>query len=77
MEALATLMKGRTSIVIAHRLDTIRQADAIFVIDDCRLAESGTHDALMAKQGVYAGLYEIQNREPATIGDPELAAVPA
>jgi ATP-binding cassette subfamily B protein len=77
MEALATLMKGRTSIVIAHRLDTIRQADAIFVIDDCRLAESGTHDALIAKQGVYAGLYEIQNREPATIGDPEPVAVPA
>jgi len=77
MEALATLMKGRTSIVIAHRLDTIRHADAIFVIDDCRLAESGTHDALMAKQGVYAGLYDIQNREPATMGDPDMVAVPA
>ena len=44
MEALDTLMKGRTSVVIAHRLGTIRHADVIFVIKDCELAEQGTHD---------------------------------
>jgi subfamily B ATP-binding cassette protein MsbA len=60
MGALETLMKGRTSVVIAHRLDTIRHADVIFVIDDCQLAEQGTHEALVAKNGVYAELYRIQ-----------------
>ena len=53
-------MKGRTSVVIAHHLDTIRHADVIFVIKDCGLAEQGTHDALMAQNGVYAELYRIQ-----------------
>ena len=69
MGALETLMKGRTSVVIAHRLDTIRHADTIFVIDDCQLAEQGTHDALVAKNGVYAELYRIQTdaREEAAL----------
>jgi ATP-binding cassette subfamily B protein len=67
MEALERLMKGRTSIVIAHHLNTIRRADAIFVIKDCALAEHGTHDALMAQNGVYAELYRMQTpAEPAT-----------
>jgi ATP-binding cassette subfamily B protein len=60
MGALDTLMKGRTSVVIAHRLDTIQHADVIFVFDDCQLAEQGAHDALVAKNGVYAELYRIQ-----------------
>jgi ATP-binding cassette subfamily B protein len=60
MEALGRLMKGRTSVVIAHHLDTIRHADAIFVIKDCELAEQGTHDGLLAQNGVYAELYRIQ-----------------
>jgi len=64
MEALQRLMKGRTSIVIAHHLGTIRQADVIFVIKDCELAEQGTHDALIARGGVYAELYALQNQEP-------------
>ena len=50
MEALERLMKGRTSVVIAHRLGTIRHADVIFVIKDCALAEQGTHDTLMARE---------------------------
>ncbi len=61
MDALDKLMKGRTSVVIAHHLDTIRRADVIFVVKDCALAEQGTHDALMAQHGVYAELYDIQN----------------
>jgi subfamily B ATP-binding cassette protein MsbA len=69
MEALQRLMKGRTSVVIAHHLGTIRQADVIFVIKDCALAEQGTHDDLMAQKGVYAELHELQNPpvEPAVV----------
>lgn len=65
MEALDRLMEGRTSIVIAHHLATIRKADVIFVLKDCELAEQGDHDALMARNGVYADLVRLQNPEPA------------
>jgi len=68
MDALNKLMKGRTSVVIAHHLGTIRHADVIFVIKDCELAESGTHEALMAMDGVYAELNRIQAPEPVTAG---------
>ena len=54
-EALDTLMKGRTSLVIAHRLSTIKNADQILVLKDGALAESGTHDELIVKEG---GLYK-------------------
>jgi ATP-binding cassette subfamily B protein len=67
MEALGRLMKGRTSVVIAHHLGTIRHADAIFVIKDCELAEQGTHDGLLAQNGVYAELYRIQTPVAATM----------
>jgi subfamily B ATP-binding cassette protein MsbA len=60
-EALERLMKGRTSIVIAHHLNTIRNADVIFVIKDAEVVERGTHDVLLAKGGVYAQLYTIQS----------------
>ncbi|MDP9268191.1 MAG: ABC transporter ATP-binding protein/permease [Acidobacteriota bacterium] len=60
IEALDKLMKGRTSVVIAHHLDTIRHADVIFVIKDCELVEQGTHEALLASKGVYAELHRIQ-----------------
>ena len=63
IEALDKLMKGRTSVVIAHHLDTIRHADIIFVINDCELVEQGTHDALMASDGPYAELYTTQSSE--------------
>jgi subfamily B ATP-binding cassette protein MsbA len=60
MDALEKLMKGRTSVVIAHRLGTIRHAGVIFVIKDCGVAEQGTHDELVALNGVYAELLELQ-----------------
>jgi ATP-binding cassette subfamily B protein/subfamily B ATP-binding cassette protein MsbA len=63
--ALGKLLAGRTSIVIAHRLSTIRTADQILVIDQGKVAEQGTHDALMAKGGLYAELYARQFVEPA------------
>ena len=59
-EALARLMQGRTTLVIAHRLATVRGADVIHVMDHGRVVESGTHDALLAQGGVYAKLYDLQ-----------------
>jgi ATP-binding cassette, subfamily B, bacterial len=51
---------GRTSLVIAHRLSTVRNADLILVIDDGRVVQSGTHAALLSEGGLYATLYETQ-----------------
>ena len=62
--ALSTLLAGRTSVVIAHRLSTIRSADLILVIDAGRITERGTHEELMARNGLYAELYHRQFREP-------------
>ena len=59
-EALERLMKGRTSIVIAHHLNTIRNADVIFVVKDAEVVERGTYEELLAKGGVFAGLHAIQ-----------------
>ena len=58
--ALASLMQDRTTIVVAHRLSTIRAADLILVLQAGHLIESGTHAALLAKRGVYARLVEHQ-----------------
>ena len=60
MEALERLMKGRTVITIAHRLSTIRDAHKIIVLKDGVVAEQGTHDELVAKNGIYAELHRIQ-----------------
>nr|WP_202424581.1 lipid A export permease/ATP-binding protein MsbA [Duganella levis] len=59
-QALEVLMKGRTTVVIAHRLSTIENADRIVVLDRGRIAESGTHDALLAQNGIYSRLYQTQ-----------------
>jgi ATP-binding cassette subfamily B protein len=58
--ALATALTGRTSIVIAHRLSTVREADQILVVDDGRIVERGRHDELIAAGGLYAELYRTQ-----------------
>jgi subfamily B ATP-binding cassette protein MsbA len=60
IEGLERLMKGRTVITIAHRLSTIRDADKIIVLKDGVVAEEGTHDELLARNGVYAELHRIQ-----------------
>jgi ABC-type multidrug transport system fused ATPase/permease subunit len=57
-------MLGRTSFVIAHRLSTIRDADTILVMNQGRIVEQGTHDALLAKHGFYFDLYDSQFAEP-------------
>jgi len=61
-EALSRLMVGRTTIVIAHRLATVRRADVIFVIDNGTIIERGTHEALLTTGGLYSHLYDIQFR---------------
>jgi subfamily B ATP-binding cassette protein MsbA len=58
--ALANAMRGRTTLVIAHRISTICTADRIFVVDSGRIAESGTHDELYQKNGIYRKLYDLQ-----------------
>jgi len=58
--AMARLMRGRTSFVIAHRLSTIRDANTILVMDRGSIVEQGTHDALLARGGFYADLYQSQ-----------------
>ena len=62
-EALANLMMNRTSFVIAHRLSTVRRADAIVVLEQGRIVETGRHDELLARGGAYAKLYELQLQE--------------
>ena len=59
-EAMATLMKGRTSFVIAHRLSTIRDANVILYMENGDIKEVGNHDTLMGKNGKYATLYNSQ-----------------
>jgi ABC-type multidrug transport system fused ATPase/permease subunit len=59
-EALERLMHGRTSIVIAHRLSTVRHADRILVFNQGRIVESGTHDQMVEQQGMYRLLVETQ-----------------
>jgi ATP-binding cassette, subfamily B, bacterial len=65
LEALNRLMEGRTSVVVAHHLNTIRRADVVFVIDDSELVEQGSHEELLAAGGMYAAFYRMQATEPA------------
>src|SRR5687767_9918453 len=63
-DALATLMLNRTSFVIAHRLSTVMRADAIIVLEHGRIVETGRHDDLLSRGGVYDALYRMQLLEP-------------
>jgi ABC-type multidrug transport system fused ATPase/permease subunit len=65
IEAMERLMEGRTVITIAHRLSTLRDADKLIVIKDGVVAESGTHEELLALDGIYAGLHHLQFDRPA------------
>jgi subfamily B ATP-binding cassette protein MsbA len=65
-EALRRLMRGKTSIVIAHRLQTVQSADVIFVVNEGEIVERGNHAELMRKGGLYSELYDLQFR-PARI----------
>ena len=59
-KAFASLMEGRTSFIVAHRLSTIREADVILVMKDGNIIEQGTHQELLNKGGFYKNLYESQ-----------------
>ncbi|KAA3661205.1 MAG: ABC transporter, partial [Chloroflexi bacterium] len=58
--SMEKIVVGRTTIVIAHRLSTVRNADRIFVLENGVLTENGRHDDLVAQNGVYAGLWKVQ-----------------
>ena len=76
--ALDELCKGRTTLVVAHRLSTIKNADEIAVVDGGRIVEQGSHEQLMAKDGAYAKLYKLQFRaNEGVLTDTDIAAVGA
>jgi subfamily B ATP-binding cassette protein MsbA len=70
--AIARLLEGRTALIVAHRLSTIRNADRIVVLERGRIVEEGSHDQLMAAGGLYRALYETQLREESRAGTPAL-----
>ncbi len=72
--SMATLLAGRTTFVIAHRLSTVRRADMILLMEDGRIIERGTHDQLMAARGVY---YEMVMRQMASHGDSDVLFAPS
>lgn len=63
---MESLMRGRTVLVIAHRLSTVKSADTVAVISDGRIAESGNHEELLSKNGIYTGLVKRQLQGPST-----------
>ena len=71
-EALNRLAQGRTTVVVAHRLSTIADADIIYVLDHGKVVEAGSHAELLARRGIYAGMYALQ-----VIDEPDPAAVAA
>jgi ATP-binding cassette subfamily B protein len=68
--ALRQTLSGRTSLVIAHRLSTVREADELLVIDDGRIVERGTHASLLADNGLYAELYRTQFADQESADEP-------
>jgi ATP-binding cassette subfamily B protein len=72
--ALETALAGRTSLVIAHRLSTVRGADQLLVVDGGRIVEHGTHEELISEGGLYAELYRTQFKDQATVARPVAAA---
>ena len=76
MEGLNRLMKGRTVIMITHRLNTIRGADTIIVLHNGIVAEQGTHDDLLALGGIYAGLYWTKPVAPSKSPAPRSTQLP-
>ncbi len=61
-EALERLMEGRTTFIIAHRIQSVMNADLILVFDKGRIVQHGTHDQLVAQPGIYRRIYEVQTR---------------
>ena len=59
---MTEVMKGRTTFVIAHRLSTVREADLIVILKDGEIVEQGTHQALIARGGIYQDIYDLQLR---------------
>jgi len=68
LSALKRLVAGRTTFIIAHRLSTIRHADQIILLDNGRIAESGRHQQLLARGGLYERVHALQFATPATEG---------
>ncbi|MPM68174.1 Lipid A export ATP-binding/permease protein MsbA [bioreactor metagenome] len=66
--ALSEITKGKTTIIIAHRLSTLRDADNLIVIENGKMTESGTHTELLLKKGTYSKLYKLQLEALKTIG---------
>ena len=70
-QALDSLAGGRTTLVIAHRLSTVRNADKIIVMERGQVADQGTHDELLERGGIYADLYRLQFQDGKTLLDPK------